>query len=151
MHIPSDDPVKEMMPSHFTPDQIVQLKDKSSFAKVYFESFKCEMCNNLPAHIIKCPNISCDALYCNDCPFYHKDLKFARECGFKPTCKKCLTPFSHTYSLTKMDHPGVKDLRKNTNPDIAIERNVLQLIENDILVKCHEGGFEGRYELVVRH
>ena len=92
------------------------------------------MCGNLPVQLLKCPNKTCDAIYCNDCPFYHKDITFAKSCNFEVCCKKCLTPFPNPlYKLSQLDHPDAPSLVKT---DQDIERNVMTLIENDIIVRC---------------
>ena len=35
--------------SHIPMDRVVNIKDKSNYLRVYFETLKCKMCGNLPS------------------------------------------------------------------------------------------------------
>ena len=88
-------------------ERIVNIKDKANYLRVYFETLKCKMCNNLAASIYKCPN--CSSFYCKDCMIYQKDPKLAIFSGGHPACKVCLYSFKDfPHALTTYDHFKIK-------------------------------------------
>ena len=84
-------------------ERIMNVADKSSYMRVYFETMKCKMCENLADQMVKCPN--CSSVYCKDCMIYQKDEKLAIFSGMEQSCKVCLHKFRNfDYQLSKLDH-----------------------------------------------
>lgn len=145
-------------------DRVVDIHDKESYVRVYFETLKCVQCHNLPAQLYKCPR--CSSFHCKDCMIYQKDEKMAEFCPNRAFCKMCLSNFNgFPYSLSKFDNFKIKEETKDTTKELKNmmqslkpDRNIDFIIKEDIKIKCiyFDCGDkcklnQGRFEEVLEH
>ena len=111
-------------------ERIVGIEDKFNYTRVYFETFKCLICGNLPIEFTSCKK--CHSIYCAKCPLEHSDLRHAILSNLVPSCIMCLNKLEVPSELPE-EHRGVCNF----------DRNLKKILNQDIKVECHFADTDG--------
>ena len=113
---------------------VVEGNDKSNYQRVYFETFKCQVCSHISDKIVKCPQ--CSSTYCKDCILWNNNKTLAIMSDKKPSCTVCLYDFSQfDYSWVNQNADWYKEY--------MLDRNVKLVIEEDFMIRCFFADEEG--------
>ena len=103
--------------------RMVGIDDKLKYTRVYFEAFKCHICENLPMEFINCKK--CDTIYCSQCTSNYESKRYALMSEMKESCVVCLEPF------------------KDESKTCIFDRNLNSIICQDLKMECQFAEMDG--------